>query len=437
MCPADDVDRPDDEGAGSVADAHADGLSMLRERCRDADIPVKEFRDDYGMEGVVVGMPCGREERPLYLWEDSDIDSLLAAPFEDYIFIAGYRAICSYENRRIEAAIEAFGRRTSRILYRRLFGSVPARDEDTLDDYRIELANEIGGIPWHVAIGPASDDMLGLTGTRSTFFRPLSLSIADVNISRHDQALSLLERVAGSVFFQIDLTMGLPLTLARYRSPVLPGRLKLPREAPPELQFPMVEYDREPMALYWYGRSASGMPLLQFLAYYQAIEFYFPTYSQAEARRRIRNILKDPAFRHDRDADIGRLLAAVSAGSPGLGDERSQLRATLQECLDPGELRSYLTEDDARSKFFSAKAESLTDVVIPLRKPTVDLRDSVTDRIYDIRCRVVHTKGPGHDGRLGLLLPFSPQADLLYHDVRLVQYISRQVIIAGSSPLRA
>jgi hypothetical protein len=38
------------------------------------------------------------------------------------------------------------------------------------------------------------------------------------------------------------------------------------------------------------------MPLLQFLAFYQVIEFYFPTYSQAEAHRKLKAILKDPPF---------------------------------------------------------------------------------------------------------------------------------------------
>ena len=67
------------------------------------------------------------------------------------------------------------------------------------------------------------------------------------------------------------------------------------------------------MSLYWYGTSARGMPLLQFLAFYQCIEFYFPTYIQAEARRQVRNALKDRTFRVERDADI--MPGVIRAGA--------------------------------------------------------------------------------------------------------------------------
>src|SRR5690349_6512804 len=108
-----------------------------------------------------------------------------------------------------------------------------------------------------------------------------------------------------------------------------------------ELQYPKTEFDDEPLSLYWYARSAFGIPLLQFLAFYQVVEFYFPIYSQAEARRRARAILKEPTFRPDRDADVGRLLSSLHLSRAGTyGDERSQLRATLNECVQPDALRS-------------------------------------------------------------------------------------------------
>ena len=49
----------------------------------------------------------------------------------------------------------------------------------------------------------------------------------------------------------------------------------------------------------------------------------------SEARRRLRNLLKGPNFRVERDADEVRILSGIgSGGGLGLADERSQLRAT-------------------------------------------------------------------------------------------------------------
>jgi len=178
------------------------------------------------------------------------------------------------------------------------------------------------------------------------------------------------------------------------------------------------------------------MPLLQFLAYYQVIEFYFVSYSQEDAKRKIQSILKDPTFRLDRDADIGRLLSTFSARGQGFGDERSQLRACINACVDSAELRKYLTETDDRSEFFSSKQKGLTGHKLPIANKDADLRNDVADLVYDIRCKIVHTKGDAREGQVDLLLPFSKEADLLFHDIELLQYLARQVLISASSPIR-
>ncbi len=178
------------------------------------------------------------------------------------------------------------------------------------------------------------------------------------------------------------------------------------------------------------------MPLLQFLAYYQTIEYYFPAYSQAEARRKIRNILKNPAFRAERDTDVAKILLAAQVNGMGYGDERSQLRATLNECLEPGALRAFLTDSEERAKYFSAKTDRLTDQKIQVKNPDADLRNDVADRIYDIRCKIVHTKSGGREGDVELLLPFSKEAELLYADIELMQFVAREILISASTPLR-
>jgi hypothetical protein len=176
------------------------------------------------------------------------------------------------------------------------------------------------------------------------------------------------------------------------------------------------------------------MPLLQFLAFYQCIEFYFPTFSKAEARRKIALLLKDPTFRADRDSDVARLLSAISISrSGGVGDERTQLRASINECLNPEELREFLTAEEDRAAFFSGKQKSGVHK-IPMTNETADLRNDVADRLYNIRCRIVHTKdSEQHAGNM--ILPFSEEADHLIFDIDLAQFVAQKVLIATSSHL--
>ena len=99
-------------------------------------------------------------------------------------------------------------------------------------------------------------------------------------------------------------------------------------------------------------------------------------------------------------------------------------------------MRAFLTATDERKEKFSSKAKGLTEHKISINNPSADLRNEIADRIYDIRCKIVHTKSGTDEGDIELLLPFSNEAEQLYFDIDLVQYVAQQVLIAASSPLK-
>ena len=92
--------------------------------------------------------------------------------------------------------------------------------------------------------------------------------------------------------------------------------------------------------------------------------------------------------------------------------------------------------DKERTDFFSSRSRSLTDIRIPINNPHADLRNDVAERIYDLRCKIVHTKIGHNEGEVELLLPFSKEAELLYFDIELIQDVAQQTLISGSSLLR-
>ena len=71
---------------------------------------------------------------------------------------------------------------------------------------------------------------------------------------------------------------------------------------------------------------------------------------------------------------------------------------------------------------------------LPVRKKSDDHRGAVAKRIYAIRNRIVHTKG-GFEEREPLL-PFDPETRYLRHDIELVEFLARKVLVASSRPLR-
>lgn len=408
---------------------------LLEERCGKAGIGfgVREFGD--GEDYVVVEMPNGREKRTVPIFRLEQIEKFLSIPFEKYVFLGDLAAICSYEEGSIEAPLRSVAPMGSSMIRRRLSGrAYDDEKQEAADDVLLDLRSDNTSPNVIITISNISKSLQALL--RGPFLRSggLSLKISGLQINQHNRALSLLQRYSDSLFFQIDMAIGVPLSLISERRPVRGALRVRSRDDITAIQYPKTEYDEAPMSLYWYARSARGMPLLQFLAYYQVIEFYFFSYSQEEARRKVRNILKDPTFRTDRDTDIAKVLGAVNVKGRGYGDERSQLRATLQACIDSNSLREFLSENDDRKEFFSNKQKGLANHKVPINNPEADLRHDVADLIYEIRCRIVHTKGDNREGDVDLLLPFSKEAELLYHDIELMQYVARQVLINASSP---
>ncbi len=433
-----DADSAFDEEEIEVAipaDQIVAAKKSLEDRCRAAGIALEEVSGPDEEPRLRVGMKCGRNTRWLGLWSDESIAQLLAVPFERYVYLSDLEAICSYTDGTIEASIRPLGQgfAPTSLIYRRVFGLDRPNDQFDVEAAKIIVPPSQEGLP-HIEISPASEVFLRLS--KSLVKLPMTLKLSGCHVTTHDSALAFLNKVAGAVLFQLDLLTDVPIALERERRRFGIGRRPKKRVNPTmELQYPKTQFDSAPLSLYWYGRSAAGMPLLQFLAYYQVIEFYFPIYSQSEAQRKLKAILKDPTFRGDRDTDIARLLAAIHISRSGaFGDERSQLRATLTECSDSAALRQYLEEDPERKDFFINKAKALPYHRIPLANPSIDLRNDVADRIYDIRCKIVHTKSDARDGDVELLLPFSPEAEQLSIDIELVQYLAQLVLVAGSAP---
>ncbi len=416
---------------------------QLKNRCDEAGIKYKQFIDEYdGEAGFEVYLPAGRDERRLLLLESAThrIQNLLSCPFEKFVFLGDYQAVASYELGSIEALISSLRPLSTdfavKTLKRVFSGEWNEDDEETSNgEFLLTAEKEIEGRNIKLSLSNNVLPLLNVVSRARGQLKNLSIKIENLNISRHDEALDILERISGALFFQIDMFTNLPFALIRERRPRIlrPIPKSYDQSSIVGLKFPEYQYDKEPLSLYWYAKSATQMPLLQFLAYYQAIEFYFPVYSQMEAKRRVSRVLKDPTFDKSKDTDIIRLISSITQGSRSVfGDEQSQLKATINECVSEQELRDFIEAKPYLMKFYSSKDKKISSCIIPVKNPSEDLRSEVGDRIYDIRCKIVHTKSGETKEDVEQLLPFSKEAEMLNYDIELLKFITRQVIIGSS-----
>lgn len=265
----------------------------------------------------------------------------------------------------------------------------------------------------------------------------LTISIRGLADMGLREAIKFFQKTTESILFQIELETGDNCYLSGWpRDPLsMKGEGKENLES---IVFPGYEYDNHPMALYIYGRTNVSMPLLQFLAFYQVVEFYFAHYRDKESMNRIRNIIKNPRFHVGCDADIIKILATLGPDQSPKA-ERAMLRQTMEGTVDKVELAAFLTKTPATKEFFRSKNSGFSGkpIKIPPEGQALDeLISSVADRMYEIRCKIVHAKADRVESETDLIAPNSEQAKKLMHDISLMQFIARSVLIAGSRPLK-
>ncbi|MET8164164.1 hypothetical protein ABZT34_07865 [Streptomyces sp. NPDC005329] len=264
-----------------------------------------------------------------------------------------------------------------------------------------------------------------------------TIRISGVNVTRHDEALDLLNRVSGAVFFELDLQYGAALMLApsseanRARA----GNRLQQEMASTVPRNPRNQYPEKPLSLYWYGRSSVGIPLLEYLAYYQVLEYFFPSFSHRDTLEKLRNELLDPRFRPDDDGHLVRILNLTSGAGKGYGSEREQLRSTVGGCVTESHIRNFIENNDALAEHFSGRQKVKSVGLLDLNAGNSDLLTAVSNRVYDIRCRIVHAKEDGGKAAVDPLLPFSKEAEALGPDIELVKFLAQKVLIAEASRL--
>lgn len=423
----------------------------LLEKLTNAGIEIEEtereiYNDDDTIEIVKIDsakFPCSRDFQYLKFSEEIDLNTYLESNFEHYKFIMDYEAIWSPKFKIIECELQTVTRwgAPSHYLLRKLARVLGEELDETEENIRIKFDKSDND--YNISIGQASIEyaILSFSKSRPSRFefakKRATLIIENIDIKTHDQVKRILEKVGNSLLFKLDITSNIGFKLAEDREIRRSYFRRKQLSHDLDKSFPTYEYDNEPMSLYWYAKSAVDMPLLQFLALYQILEFYFPVFSQKDAHHQIKNIIKDPRFNPNKDSDITRILGAINQNKSGIGfgSELEQLKSTIQNCVTNDEIRVLIEDDPEMRDFFKDnKSKKLASKSLSISNKNTDLINECAERIYEIRCRVVHTKAS--DKNYELLLPSSPDLKHLIYDITILEIIAKKVLVSTSRLLK-
>ncbi|MYM68860.1 hypothetical protein GTP45_18755 [Pseudoduganella sp. FT55W] len=300
-------------------------IEDIKRRCDAKNIKYsdKSSKEDFDID-VRIHFPAGRDTKDIVLYDLDDIKTFHSINFEDYTLVGNYAAIVSYGSDIIEAVITAPSSTVG--AYRVIRKNLGLFPQSSLNRGVVLESDSSDGII--IKLKKTSVEVRTLTQPDNL---GISIEISNSGVKTNQQAIDILKKYSDSLFFAIDVQRNIYLSLVRRQQKRKYAR---PQEHEVPLEFPRSFYEGAPIDLFWYARSAARMPLLQFLAYYQSIEFYYPVFYNADVGRRVKSILKNPSFRLDNESDIARVVAVIKSNGKGFASEKDQLKATLKECVD-------------------------------------------------------------------------------------------------------
>jgi len=391
-----------------------------------------------------LGLPRGNGTRTVRVLEEA-VSSILAIPFEKYRFSNKYNAIFHIDTGAVECALTWSPALTrGRVSEGGGIWELPGAEIDDDSPIRTgEKTDSVYGVPagWRLRVAnsevslelsPYSKDWVGLHG-RWGPGSGVSLKVKHANGNAGPRAHELLDSFGQDFMMELELKYDLGTALATDRFAGIMSRPNLKSEGPAPA-FPTLSFHSDAMDFYWYGVSAYEFPLLQYLAFYQVLEYYFAQFTRAAVANRVRTQLKNPAFDLKSEKDIGVLISTTRPAHAGLKQESEQLRLAMSECVEPNALRNFLNEDEQRLAYFTATKQKVGDVK-PLRMGAADMEllDQVSERVYRVRNRIVHTKSIAEEAGFELLLPTSEEARYMGPEIELVMWLARRALVHGAS----
>jgi hypothetical protein len=400
-----------------------------------------------GPDRLKIKIPAGRHFLLVDYGAD-DAEALLSFQFERWTSLGDYEAILDTDKRVIVAQVSLGGRTLNKlpgVTKRSVEGedAEPTHDADTTQAapkprsrfqdtsyLKISAPNSELSLEFY---SPGPPELAALHGQRR--LDGYGLTIHGVTATRHDEALELLLDLSTSFFIDLDIAYGLTASLRKVRDLDLEAQNRYDPDRPSVVipRFPSMRHNRDAASLYLYARRLIQMPLLEYLVYYQVIEFYLPTHTRSATIIRLRNILKDPGFDYNNDLVLGRLLDTIAPTGRKVMSEREQVAATIAYCVDDAAIAAFLDDMPTAAKALADKTRIRDVRIINIRDRQTPLVSQVAERIYDLRCRIVHSKDSGGEA-VPPIRPFERESRLMRHDLSLIRFVAQRVLIASSRP---
>ncbi|MDP3066645.1 MAG: hypothetical protein Q8N08_07900 [Methanobacteriaceae archaeon] len=197
-----------------------------------------------------------------------------------------------------------------------------------------------------------------------------------------------------------------------------------------DMAVPRRIYNREPLYYYHQALSAEN-PVLEFLSYYQVLEYYYKIVADEDLINGTKNIIATPDFSSENAEKLEKLVSFIK-GTENRYNEENSLQLVLKKYLDVDELRYDLNNYDVDFYEHITNGE-IEFVEVPQLRELEDaqFKKLLARRIYRIRNALIHSK----EGFKDRYVPFSEHESELRRELPLMRFTAEQVLLKSAENL--
>lgn len=269
---------------------------------------------------------------------------------------------------------------------------------------------------------------------RQYLYKPLTVQVHNIPETSSKAALIYSSSVIDACLFEISYLKQMPFRLAD-EWPIRERRLRGTRRFEygesvqgNVLPLPTAKFNSDIISFYQLGMS-NNIPVLQFLAFYQVLEFFFNTVSDEQLYNKLARQLKDPKF-NTTHPHLDRLIQDV-LDHKRITDETEMLKNVLSKFVDEMELIKFIEsyENHLSEKIYSKK-RNIFGVEIEVKLTPGHVISNVAKTIKAIRNALVHSSDSYE--RSARHIPFSKSTEMIKREIPLVKFLAERVIIASA-----
>jgi hypothetical protein len=386
------------------------------------------FKNEIEIEKrILLSGLSGNEELVLILRDEEETTKALGLPLQDVYLFKEFLGL--YQNNKIEVLLTEISL-GSFVTSRRIEKS-PV--EININYRKSELKVRIEYNEDEEALKFIASHIRGSI-TRGRYRRALILTIENLSNIKLEDLESEVKLILNSVLFDIEYNFSLSFETININS----LQRKLWRKPKPRYELPIEainltykKYLPELIDYFHTGEKVDYIPF-KFICYFHIVEYFQDKSAFFIVREKLKNIMLKPDFSLNVNLYATQALNLIKQESEKNQTDKIKIQRVLKQFLDVDEFKQFLVNEELLDYFSKDLTMVFTkNLILPAIDFTSDTKfiETLTNRIYSIRCSIVHSNPDFDDKKAVPFLATLENIDKLRYEVELIMEVAKTIII--------